>query len=208
VHLSERQRLAIDYQHINYSEIKAVGNPLDPNRFINRCALPVLLGEFLEENPQYALLITAPEKDPGACLGSATGPGFGWRDLSVAKFGYQLSLGDFRLRAGYSRNRQPIPESEVLFNLLAPGVPQEHYTAGLSYRFSQALGFDLALMYAKDYPVRGKNPLSNINATVLDLVGLGASTDEAFGSDPQDQDLTLDMYQIEVTLGLSYYFGD
>lgn len=207
LHLSDRQLVAVDYQRINYSEIRSVGNPLDPNRFINDCALPVLLADFVADNPEYAALVSVPEKDPGACLGAATGPGFGWRDLSVVKLGYQLSIADFKFRLGYSKNRQPIPEDEVLFNVLAPGVPEQHYTAGLSYQLTGSLGFDFAFMYARSHPVTGKNPLSSINASVMDLIGLGASTEDAFGPDPQDQDIRLNMRQWEMTLGLSYRFG-
>jgi long-chain fatty acid transport protein len=206
-HLSERQVLAFDYQRIHYSEIRSVGNPMDPNRFVNDCALPVLIDEFVTNNPQYALLVTPPDKDPGACLGAATGPGFGWRDVSIYKIGYQLRLADWRLRAGFSTLKQPIPDSEVLFNVLAPGVVEDHYTAGLSWQFSPRLGFDLALMYASQNPVRGKNPLSHIDATVMDLIGFGGSTEDAFGADPQDQDITLNMRQWEMTFGLSYRFG-
>ena len=36
------------------------------------------------------------------------------------------------MRAGYSRNNQPVPESGVLFNILAPAVVEEHFTQGLT----------------------------------------------------------------------------
>ncbi len=205
-HISENQRLAIDWQRINYSEINSVGNPLNPNRFVNECAMPVLLGDFLAENPLFGALITAPEKNPDACLGSSSGPGFGWEDMDVYKFGYQLKFASFKFRLGYSITNQPIPSSEVLFNVLAPAVIEKHYTAGVSYQMSSSLGFDLSLMYAEDNPVRGKNPLSNTDATVIDLIGFGGSTADAFGSDPQDQDLSLDMHQWEAVIGISYSF--
>ncbi|MDD3764586.1 MAG: hypothetical protein PHP86_14950 [Nevskiales bacterium] len=205
-HLSENQRLALDWQRINFSEVRSVGNSLDPNRFVNGCALPVLLGDFLADNPLFDVLINAPEKDPSACLGAATGPGFGWEDMDVYKVGYQLKFASFKFRVGYSMTKQPIPSREVLFNVLAPAVIDNHYTAGLSYQMSTALGFEFALMYAEDNPVKGKNPLSNTDATVIDLIGFGASTDQAFGEDPQDQDLSLDMHQWQAVFGVSYRF--
>jgi len=202
--LPGQQRLAIDYQRMNYSEIASVGRPLEPNRFVNECALPRLLaaqtgGLFGDAGPS------------SACLGADQGPGFGWRDVEVVKLGYQAVLGSFVLRAGYSRNQQPIPSSEVLFNILAPAVPEEHYTAGLSFRVSPRFSVDLALMHARHNPVKGKNPLSNVDANLVTLLGGGVlpgvvDTSNAFGSDPQDQDLILDMRQYELTIGFGYRF--
>ena len=191
-----QQRVLFDYQKVYFDSVLPVGNPLNPNAFVNGCALPRLGGDD-SPNP--------------ACLGSATGPGFGWRDVTTRKFGYELTSGAVRLRAGYSKNDQPIPSAEVLFNVLAPGVPQEHYTAGLSYRVTRTWFLDLSLMYADNHPVRGKNPLSNSTATPVELAAALAApgsvdTSTAFGADPGDQDLTLDMRQYELMLGWSYLF--
>ncbi len=194
--LGAAQRLLVDYQRVNFSEVQAVGNPLDPNRFVNGCALPRLGGE---------------DSPSSACLGADGGPGFGWRDVRTLKFGYELTWGDARWRVGYSRNHQPIPADEVLFNILAPGVPQEHFTSGLSYRLGPAWFFDVSATYALNHPVSGKNPLSNSTASEAELASAlllpgSADTSDAFGSDPDDQDITLEMKQYELILGLSYLF--
>lgn len=194
--LGDDLRLALDVQHMNYSEIRAVNNRLDPNAFVNDCAKPRL----------FAALGLGGSTDPSpACLGAPDGPGFGWRDMTVYKAGVQYRIADFKLRAGYSQTRQPVPSSEVLFNILAPGVMEKHYTAGLSYRFSQRLSFDFAGMYAPTKRIRGKNPLSNTNATTTDLIGLG-STATAFGPDANDQDITLDMRQFQFSAGIGIQF--
>lgn len=174
--------ILFDYQRINFSEEASVGLPLNADRFVNECALPRLAGN------------AAPS---AACLGSATGPGFGWQDIGVRKFGYQFRHGDWTWRAGYSHTRQPIPASEVLFNILAPGVIEQHYTLGAGWRATPSLGFDLALMYAPPNPVTGKNPLSNVslNGTRIDA-----------RADAADQDIRLDMKQYEVTLGMNYRY--
>jgi long-chain fatty acid transport protein len=189
-------RVLVDYQRVNYSEIAAVGKPLDPNRFVNQCALPRLRGDTAASD---------------ACLGSANGPGFGWRDVGTLKLGYELNLGDLRLRSGYSRNRQPIPADEVLFNILAPGVPEEHYTAGFAWALGNAWGLEMSATYAKNNAVTGKNPLSNSTASSAQLgaelaVPGSGNTGAAFGVDPDDQDITLEMEQYEVMFGLSYSF--
>jgi len=195
VGIGTSHRLLLDYQHVNFSEVAAVGRPLDPNRFVNGCALPRLRGE------------TGPND---ACLGSANGPGFGWRDVDTVKLGYEYTLGDLRLRAGYSHNGQPIPADEVLFNILAPAVPEEHYTAGFAWALGNAWGLEMSATYARNHPVTGKNPLSNSTASEAELgaelIAPSGNTAEAFGTDPDDQDITLEMEQFEVIFGLSYSF--
>lgn len=196
-HLSSNFRLVVDYQRIYFNEIKSVGNTFDTNDFVNNCARPRLL----------AGLGFGGSTDPSpACLGSATGPGFGWQDVSVVKVGAQYRFAAFKFRAGYSKGDQPIPEEEVLFNILAPAVPEEHFTTGVAYQYSPRLGIELAAMYAKANPVRGKNPLSNTEATAFDLVLNAPSNQTAFGIDDNDQDIAIDMHQWEITVGISYRF--
>lgn len=178
------QRLLIDVQHINFNEIASVGLPLNPNRFVNDCALPRLLGSNSQSD---------------ACLGSSNGPGFGWQDMTIYKVGYEYLAGEWRLRAGYSETKQPIPSSEVLFNVLAPGVIEKHYTLGATHQVNQRLGIDVAFMYAPNNPVRGKNPLSRVQ---LFSGGQNVNAD----ADESDQDIVLDMRQIEVTIGLNFTY--
>ncbi len=52
-------------------------------------------------------------------LGQSGGAGFGWQDIDVIKVGYQFQLADITYRLGFSHGEQPIPESEMLFNILA-----------------------------------------------------------------------------------------
>jgi long-chain fatty acid transport protein len=77
----------------------------------------------------------------GNLLGSANGPGFGWRDATVYKFGasYDYSK-DLTLRAGFSTTRQPIPSSETFFNILAPGVIERNLTLGATCLAAEAQG--------------------------------------------------------------------
>jgi long-chain fatty acid transport protein len=70
----------------------------------------------------------------GTPLGAANGPGFGWRDVTVYKFGLSHDVtSSLVLRAGYSHARQPVPAGETFFNILAPGVVQDHYTFGATW---------------------------------------------------------------------------
>ena len=67
-------------------------------------------------------------------LGLANGPGFGWRDLTVLKLGvsHQYSK-DLVLRAGIRKGDQPVPSGETFFNILAPGVVQNHPSLGATW---------------------------------------------------------------------------
>lgn len=196
-HINDDLRVVADYQRINFSEIRSVGNRFDTNDFVNNCARPRLL----------AGLGLGGSTDPSpSCLGSDSGPGFGWDDVSVIKMGVQYRFAAFKFRAGYSIGKQPLRESEVLFNILVPAVPKYHYTAGTSFQWSKSIGFDLSAMYVPSHKVRGKNPLSNTDANAVGLISGAPSNETAFGADPNDQDITLDMDQWEVTLGLNYRF--
>lgn len=67
-------------------------------------------------------------------LGSANGPGFGWQDINVYKLGVAWSMSDaLTLRAGYNKGDNPIKSADVTFNILAPGVMTNHYTAGFTW---------------------------------------------------------------------------
>ena len=94
-------------------------------------------------------------------LGNDNGSGFGWEDINVYKVGAEYAgIDTWTLRAGYSHCDQPIQKSEVMFNILAPGVMQDHITLGCSKVLSEkgnALHF--AFVYAPENSVKGGNPM-------------------------------------------------
>jgi long-chain fatty acid transport protein len=96
--------LAADVQTIRYSQVNAVGDS--------------------------AASLFAGQKQ----LGSAGGPGFGWRDITVLKLGasHQYKQ-DWVLRGGISVADQPVATQETFFNILAPGVVQKHLTLGATW---------------------------------------------------------------------------
>lgn len=143
--------VAFDYQRINYSDIQSVGNPM----------LPALA--------------------PGS-LGTDGGPGFGWQDMNVYELGFAIDgASDNTYRFGVSYGEQPIPSSEVLFNILAPGVQEWHFTAGYEFGVND-VDYAFALMYSPSKSVKGRNPL------------LGS----------QEQTIELEMSQIELTFGANF----
>ncbi len=137
--------LAIDVQQIYYGEVDAIANSFNPA--YTTCAM--------SGNPQ----------NPN-CLGGDKGVGFGWDDMTIVKVGVQWqSSSQWTWRAGYSYGEQPIPSSEVLFNILAPGVIEQHATAGVSYKINDSQEVTLAVMRAFSNTEKGPNPLDS-NQTI------------------------------------------
>ncbi len=146
--------LAVDVQDIMYSGVNAIANPMLPN-------------------------LTS------AGLGSTGGAGFGWKDMTVVKVGYQWqSSPDWTWRVGVSHGKQPIRGSEVMFNILAPGVMETHFTGGFTKKMGKTGEFSMAAMYAPAKTVTGPNPLTA----------------------PGTQDITLKMRQFSVEASWGWRF--
>jgi len=126
--------VAADYQRINYSKVKSVGNP---SSLILNC--PAVGGS-----------------DPSACLGGSNGAGFGWHDVDIWKLGIEYRHSDqLTLRGGYNHSDNPIKAADVTFNILAPGVVQDHVTLGLTYKFQGGGELTAAYMHAFQNSVTG-----------------------------------------------------
>lgn len=130
--------LTFDIQKIWYSKVAAIANPIA--NLQTQCA-------------------PGPTGGTGAgCLGGANGGGFGWEDMTIYKLGYEWQTSStWTWRAGYSKGKQPIPSSEVLFNILAPAVVEQHLTFGFTTAMSPTSEFTFAAMYAPEESVRGPN---------------------------------------------------
>ncbi|MDH5263437.1 MAG: outer membrane protein transport protein [Betaproteobacteria bacterium] len=91
-----------------------------------------------------------------APLGSSNGPGFGWQDVDVWKFGAQFqATPELQLRAGYGKTDNPILARDVTFNILAPGVVRDHYTLGFTYALDKSSEISGSYMHAKRNSVSG-----------------------------------------------------
>jgi len=136
----ENFALNFDFEKIWYSDVVSVGNP-----FQNLFSCPTA-------NPQAT--------DVAYCLGGKKGAGFGWDDMDVYKIGAQWTTSnDWTWRAGFSHGKQPIPESQVLFNILAPGVIEDHATIGFTRTLASGDEVNMSFMYAFNKKVTGPNPL-------------------------------------------------
>jgi long-chain fatty acid transport protein len=133
--------LALDFQRIFYSDVKSVSNP---GSLIGNCAMV---------------------PDPSACLGGSNGAGFGWQDINVWKFGVQYALNDqWTLRGGYNRSDNPIRPQDVTFNIIAPGVVQNQWTLGTTWKIDALSQLTGAFMYAQNNSVSGTSLLVGFGA--------------------------------------------
>lgn len=127
---SPKSTLTFDVQNIMYSDINSIANPLVPN--IQTSA-----------------------------LGNSDGAGFGWDDMMILKLGYQWETADkWVYRVGYSHGDQPIGNDDILFNILAPAVIEDHFTFGMTVPMDNNAEFTLSAMYAPENKVSGNNQLA------------------------------------------------
>jgi long-chain fatty acid transport protein len=113
-------------------------------------------------------------------LGSDNGAGFGWRDVTVAKVGASYAYNDaLTIRAGYNHSTQPIRQTDTLFNILAPGVIQDHVTLGATYVLPNKSELSFSYVHAFEENVNGSSSIppgfggGNVNLKMYqDSVGI------------------------------------
>ena len=131
--------LTADVQYIDYPDSDAIGNT--STQLTTSCM------------PSRPLTTAAMASGPG-CLGNSLG--FGWDDMTVFKVGYTWETsGGWTWRVGASTGDQPIPSQEVTFNIIAPGVMEEHFTFGFSKKLGGNKELNFAFLYAPENCVSG-----------------------------------------------------
>ncbi len=121
--------IAADIQRINYGDVNSVGNSI---------------------NNLFA----------GNLLGTNNGAGFAWRDVTAYKLGASYAWDEtLTLRAGYNHSSQPIRKSETMFNILAPGVVQDHLTLGATWVLPNKSELSFAYMHAFEKKVNGSGSI-------------------------------------------------
>lgn len=96
----------------------------------------------------------------GNRLGSSDGAGFGWRDISVWKFGVVYEYDPkLTLRVGYSHAQQPIPDDQTFFNILAPGVVRDHWSIGASWKPNAGGEWSVSYTHAPKTTLHGNNSI-------------------------------------------------
>lgn len=135
--------IGMDVTKVEYSKVASVGNPSGTASAF--CANPTL--------------------SQGPCLGDNNGPGFGWGDVKTYKLGFEYAATNkLTLRAGINKGDNPVKSEDVTFNILAPGVVQEHYTVGMSYQLTQWGELSAHYMRAPSVAVSGNSAFAAFSA--------------------------------------------
>jgi long-chain fatty acid transport protein len=130
--------IALDYERINYSDVDSVHNR---SNLILQCA----------------------GGNQSNCLGGANGAGFGWQSINVWRLGVQYEINPrWTVRAGYNHSDNPIQPQDVTFNILAPGVVQDHVTLGATWSWDRRNEITGAFMYAFQNSVTGTSLFSQL----------------------------------------------
>jgi long-chain fatty acid transport protein len=133
---TDAMRINLDVEHTAFGEVDSIANPMQ-NMF--GCPALPFGGTDLE-----------------ACLGGGSGAGFGWEDMTTYKIGVEWASSESNTwRFGYSYGEQPIQSADVLFNILAPGVMEQHITFGLTHTTQQGSIWNFSFMYAPENSVTG-----------------------------------------------------
>ncbi len=162
VDLTEKLTLVADYQKIWYDDSEAVSNDIQ-NLFA--CPTAGLGGTDVE-----------------SCLGGENGGGFGWDNIDIFKVGLQWETHpDVTMRFGYSHSDNPISSDQVLFNILAPGVIEDHVSIGATIE-TQMGEFNLEATHALHNSVKGANPFDPTQEIRLKMnqFEIGASWSKEF----------------------------
>ena len=152
--IDDKSKVVVDVQSIYYSDVAAIGNGIQP-----------LLNGSCPGN---------------GCLGGSAGAGFGWEDMTVIKLGYQWMMDDKTLRAGISHGTNPIDGgpngtsgnpsgSQVMFNILAPGIVETHLTFGMTIPMGDATEISFAGMYALSNEVSGNTQFDQTQTVKLEM---------------------------------------
>lgn len=128
-----RWLIALDFQRIFYSDVPSVTNP-------------------------SALILNCFGGQASACLGGSNGAGFGWQDINVWKIGVQYQVNEqWTLRGGYNRSDNPVQPADVTFNILAPGIVQNQWSLGATWKIDAVSELTGAFMYAQNNSVTGQS---------------------------------------------------
>lgn len=124
VKMNPQTTVAFDVQRILYGDVAAIANK-GPTADQFFAALSSVLATG------------APYSGAGS-LGTDSGWGFGWEDVTVYKLGVNYEYNtQWTFRGGLNYGENPIDPEENLFNIIAPGVVEKHVALGFTYAPSQ-----------------------------------------------------------------------
>lgn len=153
--------LAFDINRINYSEVASVHN-LGPDQY------PSLSGI------QTSTARCTPTDCDGltnynALTGADGGMGFGWKSITVYKWGLSHDVNDqWTVRTGYNYSKSPIADDQLTFNILAPATTEQHYSVGFTYRSKES-----PMEITGTYMYAAAREQSSCDNNIVDCVAIG-----------------------------------
>jgi long-chain fatty acid transport protein len=137
---TDRWLIAVDFERIFYSDVPSVSNP-------------------------SSLILNCFGGQTSACLGGSDGAGFGWQDINVWKVGIQYMINEqWTIRGGYNRSDNPVQAADVTFNIVAPGIVQNQWTLGATWKPDAQSEITGAFMYAQRNSMTGTSLFANLGA--------------------------------------------
>lgn len=157
--LSPKWSVAVDLTYTFYEDVNAVAN----------------LGPNLAGNP------SGPLGSDDRKLGLKNGLGFGWENQAVIKLGTEYQISDKWIgRAGWNYGKSPIDENtQIIFNLIAPAISQNHLTLGGTYIISPTMEVNGSFVHAFEFTQSGPTYISddgsNLGSLTMSQNSVGAS---------------------------------
>jgi long-chain fatty acid transport protein len=134
---TDKWLIAVDFERIFYSDAPSVSN-------------------------SSLLILNCFGGQASACLGGSDGAGFGWQDINVWKVGIQYMVNEqWTIRGGYNHSDNPIQAADVTFNILAPGIVQNQWSLGASWKLDAKSELTGAFMYAQNNSLTGPSLFRN-----------------------------------------------
>jgi long-chain fatty acid transport protein len=143
-------KVSFDFQQIQYEGVNSISNDG-----------PIYV-------PPPALNAGTNPPCPSSCwLGMDDGMGFGWEDINIYRLAAEYAYdSQWIFRAGYSWNDQPIPDSQVLFNILAPATIEQHMTLGFSFVPDKQSEWNFAYMHAFEKEIKSSQTAFGIPGSI------------------------------------------
>jgi long-chain fatty acid transport protein len=137
-------KVSFDFQQIQYEDVSSISNA---------GPVPTPAGPGLPPG--------------GGLLGTDNGLGFGWEDINIYRLAAEYAYdSQWIFRAGYSWNDQPIPDDQVLFNILAPATIEQHMTLGFSFVPDKQSEWNFAYMHAFEEEVKSSQTAFGVPGSI------------------------------------------
>lgn len=126
--------VAMDITRTYYTKVRSIANP-GPNT----------------SGPVF------PDSKESNGLGQDAGLGFGWRDQTVYKLGFNYEYNSkWTWRGGWNYGKSPIKqEREIAVNITAPASTQHHVTLGATHEIDKGTELSFAYMHAFEFSQSG-----------------------------------------------------